>query len=93
MWVQRQTLRVCQFCGRVTTREQIEGWLVSPHKSDLNITVVRCPQHWSEWALRHCRDGRTRVMRDRMKEALAMPVPAIPSSLSPFPIREKEDVE
>ena len=88
--MQFQTWRVCQLCGRSTSSDQTEHWLISPHKYDRNVTVVRCPQHWSEWALRHCRDGRTRVMRDRMREALSLPAPPIPAFLSPFPTKEKE---
>lgn len=87
---QFQTWRVCMICGMATSRDDAEGWLVSPHKKDMNVTIVRCPQHWSEWALRNCKAGRTRVMRDRMKEALAMPAPTIPPALQPFPTREKE---
>ena len=88
--MQLQTVRVCQVCGLATARDQADDWLVSPHRTDLNITIVRCPEHWSEWALRQCRDGRTRVMRDRMKQALALPVPVMPASLSPFPTTERD---
>lgn len=90
MATQFQTWRICQRCGRATSSDNAEAWLVSPHRTNIEVTIVRCPEHWSEWSLRNCRDGRTKVMRERMREALAMPVPTIPAHLSPFPTREKE---
>jgi hypothetical protein len=83
----------CQVCGRVTPRNVAEGWLDARHRDQWDIRVVRCPQHWSEWALRNTRDGRTKVMRERMREALAMPAPAIPVYLEPFPTTEREEAE
>ena len=88
---QFQTWLVCQFCGRATPRASSEGWLNQPHRDRLDVRVIRCPEHWSEWALRQTREGRTKNNRTRMAEALAMPVPPIPPSASPFPITEQED--
>lgn len=89
---QFQTVRVCQVCGRATPSDQASGWLVSPHRTNMNVTVVRCPQHWSEWALRNCKAGRTKEMREQMERSLAMPVPPIPAALGPFPTRERDDL-
>lgn len=85
------TWRVCQVCGLATPADHVEGWLVSPHRTRREITVVRCPQHWSEWALRNCRDGRTKVMRQKAREAAQMPAPPIPAHLSPFPTQERKE--
>ena len=85
------TQLVCQVCGRVTQRDSRDAkhWLNEPHRSAYWVNVVRCPQHWSEWALRHTQKGRTKDMRARMKIALAQPAPVIPPLLSPFPTTNK----
>lgn len=86
---QFQTWAVCQYCGAVTDRDNAPYWLIQPHRSDREIDIVRCPQHWSEWALRHTKEGRTKQNRQRMQEALQQPAPTIPAHLSPFPTTEK----
>ena len=88
---QFKTWLVCQVCGRVTTPEDSDFWLNQPHRSRWDIRVVRCPEHWSEWALRHTREGRTNDNRKRMQEALAQPAPTIPVHASPFPLRDRDD--
>jgi hypothetical protein len=88
---QFKTFMVCQVCGRATPVEQSAGWLSQPHRDRWDVNVTRCPQHWSEWALRHTREGRTKENRRRMAEALAMPVPEFPIFLQPFPTREQEN--
>lgn len=88
---QFKTWLVCQFCGRTVARDSAEGWLNQPHKDVLGLQVVRCPQHISEWALRHTREGRTKANRELAKQGRDLPVPPIPPSASPFPITEKED--
>lgn len=90
---QFRTWLVCQFCGRTTPADQSEHWLNQPHRERWDIRVVRCPEHWSEWALRHTREGRTKDNRKRMAEALAQPVPLIPAYASPFPLTERDDPE
>lgn len=82
---------VCQVCGRTVRAGASEAcqWLNEPHRLDPAIHVVRCPQHWSEWALRNTKAGRTKVMRARMKEAAQQPEPAFPAWLEPFPIGNK----
>ena len=89
--MQFKTWCVCQFCGRATPSTAVVGWLVSPHRIHADVTVVRCPQHWSEWAMRQCQGGRTKEMRQQAMEAALMPVPVIPASLSPFPTTEREE--
>lgn len=82
---------VCQVCGRtVHASENTEHWLNEPHRSDFWLNVVRCPRHWSEWALRNSKAGRTKDMRERMRVASLQPEPAIPAWLDPFPIRDEE---
>lgn len=80
------TQLVCQFCGRTTMRAGAKFWLNEPHRFDDSVYVVRCPEHWSEWALRHTKAGRTEEMRARMREALSQPSPSIPPWLDPFPM-------
>lgn len=89
---QFETWLVCQFCGAVVPRDDAPHWLDQPHRF-LDVRVVRCPQHWSEWALRHTVEGRTKRNRAAMREALAQPAPIAPPSLSPFPTRERNDPE
>jgi hypothetical protein len=84
------TWLVCQFCGRVAAKDDAPFWLNEPHKDSRDYNVVRCPQHWSEWALRNTRKGRTNEMRERMAEALAQPAPVMPPHLEPFPTQERE---
>lgn len=62
---QLQNWSVCQICGSVAERGTDE-WLDSPHRSHVGIRVVRCPRHWSEWALRNCEAGRTNENRNRL---------------------------
>ena len=88
---QFRTWLVCQLCGRATSLDASEHWLNQPHRDRWDVRVVRCPQHWSEWALRHTREGRTKENREAMAEALFQPVPVIPPHVSPFPIRERDD--
>ena len=57
------------------------------------VATTEATQHWSEWALRNTREGRTNDNRARMQEALQQPVPMIPVSASPFPVRERDDQE
>jgi hypothetical protein len=88
---QFSTWLVCQFCGRTSPADDAEHWLNQPHRERWDVRVVRCPEHWSEWALRHTREGRTKDNRARMKEALSQPPPPIPPSASPFPVLERDD--
>lgn len=83
------TQLVCQYCGRTTRRDQAKFWLDEPHRLDPMVHVVRCPQHWSEWALRNTKAGRTNAMRERMREALQQPAPTFPAYLDPFPTTNK----
>ena len=77
---------VCQVCGRTTQAKAAdEHWLNEPHRFVSGIRVVRCPQHWSEWALRNTKAGRTKEMRERARAAAAQPAPAFPPHLDPFP--------
>lgn len=85
------TQLVCQFCGRTTHRDDAEHWLNEPHRFNPELSVVRCPEHWSEWALRHTKAGRTTQMRERMRVALAQPKPPIPAWLDPFPLTNQFD--
>lgn len=82
---------VCQYCGRVTQEgsRAAKHWLNEPHRSSYWINVVRCPEHWGEWALRQTKAGRTKVMRARMAEARKQPIPPIPVWLDPFPLTNR----
>ena len=88
---QFKTWLVCQYCGATTPVEQSDHWLNQPHRERWDIRVVRCPQHWSEWALRQTREGRTNENRAAMAEALALPPLPIPPYASPFPMTDREE--
>jgi hypothetical protein len=98
---QLEHFSVCQVCGRVAPRGTW-GWLDAPmrqrgpHKGrrfegsedPRNLRVVRCPEHWSEWALRNS-VGRTKEMRRMMKELKAQAPPPFPASVDPFPLLDE----
>lgn len=81
---------ICQFCGRVSPAEDAEHWLNQAHRERIDVRVVRCPEHWSEWALRHTREGRSNNNRERMVDALAQPPANIPPHVQPFPWMDGE---
>lgn len=68
MMEQLRNYRICQLCGTGTPADHADGWLVSPRRSDPGILVIRCPAHISEWALRQSQAGRTKQMRQMMRE-------------------------
>lgn len=59
----------CQICGRVisTAEAEADGWLVGEDKRRPGRRVIRCYEHWSEWAMRNS-VGRTKGNRLKMKE-------------------------
>ena len=61
---QYQHWLVCQKCGRCVPRGTDE-WLDEPWKKNPEYRVVRCPIHWSEWALRNS-VGRSNWHREQM---------------------------
>lgn len=63
---QSQDWSVCQICGRVSRRHSDPDWLDASYRKDPTLRVVRCPKHWSEWALRNCVRGRTNYMRHKL---------------------------
>ena len=88
---QFKTWLVCQFCGRVTSAKDSEGWLNQPHRDRLDVRVVRCPPHISEWALRHTREGRTKDNRELLRKGHETAMPPIPPYASPFPLTEQTE--
>jgi nitrite reductase/ring-hydroxylating ferredoxin subunit len=64
---QNTAVSVCQVCGRVAMRDTPD-WLDSTWLKDRNYRVVRCPKHWSEWALRNSEAGRTNANRYKLYE-------------------------
>lgn len=88
---QFKTWLVCQVCGRSAPKDT-PHWFSSPHRTYPGAQVVRCPQHWSEWALRNSQAGRTNEMRRRKREALAQPTVEFPVRLEPFPTKEVGDL-
>lgn len=91
---QLENWRVCQVCGRAiaSDRAVADGWLVSPYRFNPDLLVVRCFRHWSEWALRASKRGRTKNSRKMMEEGRARaaaelhPIPAV---YEPFPLGDK----
>lgn len=84
---QMQEWRVCQVCGRlIAASRATDDWLVQPHRENPRLTVVRCPEHWSEWALRQTANGRTVVMLAKMQALRDNPPTLSPVALfAPFP--------
>lgn len=81
---------VCQVCGHVAPRGTAH-WLDEPHRELRGIRVIRCPEHWSEWALRITRTGRTKKQRQRMAEALKQPKSPFPPYLDPYPYTQRKE--
>lgn len=93
--MQFQTWLTCQVCGRVAPTDDARHWLNQPHRNykwDPTMRVVRCPQHWSEWALRHTVEGRTKTNRAAMRKALDQPVPSDNPYNSPYPYMERDEI-
>lgn len=88
---QFKTWLTCQICGRVVGIQDSDHWLNQPHRTKRKINVVRCPEHWSEWALRNTKDGRTNANREAMKAAKLLPPAMLPPYASPYPTREQDD--
>jgi hypothetical protein len=63
---QYQHWSVCQVCGRIVARDSDPDWLDSPSLDHPGYRVIRCPKHWSEWALRKCEAGRTGENRRKL---------------------------
>lgn len=78
---------VCQMCGVGASRDTAvsDGWLVSPRRSDPSVTVVRCPRHLSEWALRQSQAGRTRFWRQKLREGQDWTPPPYKMAVEPIP--------
>ena len=87
---QFKNFSVCQICGRWTKRGDPE-WIDAPRRDGTGRRVVRCPLHWSEWALRWS-IGRTTENRRKMRE-LAEKYKGLsdPEWYEPFPILDVED--
>jgi hypothetical protein len=92
---------VCQICGRCRARGTV-GWLDAPyrfrgqhHGPNFNgskhewLRIVRCPQHWSVWALRHSigRSKRNMLLMKAVKEWAATQHWCNPY-IEPFPISD-----
>ena len=60
---QMDSTLVCQKCGRSTLVKYATHWLNEPHKIYTGYRVVRCPEHWTEWAMRNGIDN-LRVVRE-----------------------------
>ena len=73
----------CQVCGRSGLKGE-KYWLDQPHREIFGFRVQRCPQHWTDWALRNTREGRTNDNRAMMAEALAQPVVNIHPYVEPW---------
>lgn len=98
---QMQHWSVCQICGRVTPRGTGKDWIDAPLRYrkpgdqgrgfhgeyDPHYRIVRCPLHWSEWALRNS-IGRTNANRKRMAELKANPPVLPPPHIEPFPMHD-----
>lgn len=88
MTEQMQHWSCCQICGRTVARGHPD-WIDAPLRNDdRGLRVVRCPMHWSEWALRNS-IGRTNANREKMRELkgryLGLPMTSNPM-IEPFPV-------
>lgn len=82
----RNLILVCQRCGRTALAgTSSPHWLQELHRDLDGTMVIRCPQHWSDWALRNTVCGRTKVMRMRMSDARQQPESQFPAWLDPYP--------
>lgn len=95
--VQFQTWSVCQICGRFTRRghpDWIDAYLADENgePDGSGLRVVRCPQHWSVWALRISTMGRWKYHVRRIEQLREQykDLPPV-SMLDPFPLAEAED--
>lgn len=98
---QLEHFSVCQVCGRVSPRGSV-GWLDAPMRQrgphtgsrfsggqdPRHLRVIRCPEHISEWALRHS-IGRTKEARKLMAEGKTAAPPPFPPSVDPFPLLDE----
>ena len=83
MTPQRQGYLCCQVCGRSSLPGE-PHWLNQRHAEIIGLYVQRCPRHWTDWALRNTRAGRTNANRKAMAAALAQPQPTIHPYLEPW---------
>jgi len=64
---------VCQArrCGRLDTPRKFvrRWWLIAPNKNNPNNLVIRCPEHYTEWALQQTVYGRLTALREHAREA------------------------
>lgn len=84
----------CQKCGRITpdSHSAREDWLVDLYRPDQTMLMVRCPEHITEWAMRHTLQGRTRQNRERARRGRSpadSPVDLGRVGLEPMPIRTR----
>lgn len=88
--MQYQNWSVCQICGRIVKRGTDDDWLDEPWMYDPDFRVVRCPKHWSQWALRNTTIGRRRDLQEkihRLRREYA-DWPDIPPFIPPYPIED-----
>lgn len=85
---------MCQVCGRVISAKRAlkreNDWFVAPMRDDPSFTIIRCPDHWSAWALRISVVGRKQPWLDRMAEVERnrQNRPWVDPRLEPFPIHD-----
>lgn len=79
---------ICQACGRASDARAVgaDDWLVSSHRYRHGTFIIRCPQHISEWAMRHTLEGRTKEARDKASRGRQVPIPPL-AGLEPVPGR------
>lgn len=71
----------CNKCGRVllSVSPQFKYWLVSR-----DGTVVRCPQHITDWAMRRAGMRRTKTTNEWRKQAKEQDIPPTNILIEPF---------
>ena len=81
---------VCQArgCKRFDTPRKFvrRWWLIAPRKDDPNWLVIRCPQHYTEAALRQTIYGRLDTLVTHAAVARHVKLPPV-DPLAPMPIR------
>ena len=80
---QRSDWILCQICGR-SALPGSKHWLNQPHREIFAFSVQRCPQHWTDWALRNTVEGRTDRNRAMMHDAREQKAPTIHPYLEPW---------
>ena len=79
---------VCQarMCRRIDTPRFFvhKWWLIAPRRDNPNYLVIRCPEHYTSWALRQTIYGRLEALEKHAARARKLKLPPV-TGLEPIP--------